>query len=165
LASHSTRFGGESKRVRLIVVANGAFEIRANPFSDDEFDRPRRVMLAKDPIDSTDVFLYHKTTYRRVYETAQNSCADSDDVLLWNERSELTESCIANLVLEIDKELFTPPIDCGLLPGTFRAWLLEQEKIKERVLKVSDLSVCSKIYLINSVRKWQTAELVFKPAV
>jgi len=147
----------------LIVAAEGGIEIQAYPLDKAESDRPKRIMLAKNPVNSADVFLYHKTTYRRLYETAQNDCPGSEDVLLWNERGELTESCIANLVVEIDGELFTPPVDCGLLPGTFRAWLHEQGKIKERILKVEDLHRCSKIYLVNSVRKWQAAELISKP--
>ena len=77
--------------------------------------------------------------------------------MLWNEKDELTESCIANIVVEIDGGLYTPPVDCGLLAGTFRAWLLDQGKIEERRLKIGDLARCSKIHLINSVRKWQEA--------
>jgi para-aminobenzoate synthetase/4-amino-4-deoxychorismate lyase len=106
------------------------------------------------------VFLYHKTTHRRIYEAAQQSCPGCDDVLLWNERGELTESCVANIVVERDGVLLTPPVDSGLLAGTFRAWLLSQGKIQEQVLKVVDLEKCSKIFLINSVRKWQDAVLL-----
>jgi branched-subunit amino acid aminotransferase/4-amino-4-deoxychorismate lyase len=78
-------------------------------------------------------------------------------VLLWNERREITESCVANIVVELDGSLVTPPVDSGLLAGTFRALLLERGTIRERVLMVDDLNRCSKIYLINSVRKWREA--------
>ena len=44
-----------------------------------------------------------------------------DDVILWNERGEITESCTANVVIDLDGELITPPIECGVLGGTFRA--------------------------------------------
>jgi para-aminobenzoate synthetase / 4-amino-4-deoxychorismate lyase len=163
LAGQVVHYSGEEKRVRLIVATDGNFEIQAFPLEKEESDQPKRIMLAKGPVNSADVFLYHKTTHRRLYEEAKNDCPGSEDVLLWNERGELTESCIANLIVEIDRELFTPPVDCGLLPGTFRAWLLEQGIIKEKILKVEDLNRCSKICLINSVRKWQAAELISKP--
>ena len=77
-----------------------------------------------------------------------------DDVLLYNENNEMTEFTIGNLVAEMDGELFTPPISCGLLAGTFRAHLLETGKIKECVIHKDDLANCAKIFLINSVRKW-----------
>ncbi|WP_345321523.1 hypothetical protein [Candidatus Villigracilis proximus] len=43
---------------------------------------------------------------------------------------------------------------CGLLAGTLRAHLLETGKIKERVIHKDELTHCTKIYLVNSVRKW-----------
>jgi para-aminobenzoate synthetase/4-amino-4-deoxychorismate lyase len=110
-----------------------------------------RVTLATKPINSSDRFLFHKTTRRDIY---------SDDVILWNERGEITESGIANVVARIDGELVTPPVSCGLLPGTFRAHLLDRGEIKERVITIEELKNASEIYLINSVRKWMKAELV-----
>ena len=47
------------------------------------------------------VWLYHKTTRREIYDEAAASRPDCDDVLLWNDRGELTESTIANVVVEI----------------------------------------------------------------
>ena len=82
-----------------------------------------------------------------------------DDVLLYNENNELTEFTIGNLVVEINGELFTPPLSCGLLAGTFRAHLLETQQIKERVIRKDELPGCTKIFLINSVRKWVEVEI------
>src|SRR5262249_42948757 len=83
-----------------------------------------------------------------------------DDVIFWNERGEVTESSIANVVVLIDDELFTPPISSGLLPGTFRDQLLAEGKIRERVITVEELKNAKQLFLINSVRKWMEAELV-----
>jgi para-aminobenzoate synthetase/4-amino-4-deoxychorismate lyase len=90
---------------------------------------------------------------------AQSGCPDCDDVLLWNEQSEITETCIANVVLELDGELVTPPVRCGLLPGTFRAWLLDQGIVREKVVTIKELKGSKHIYLVNSVRKWRDAIL------
>jgi para-aminobenzoate synthetase / 4-amino-4-deoxychorismate lyase len=155
LKSHAASYEGRPHRVRLLVANDGAVEIQAIPLAEAESLHPLRVKLAGAPVNSEDVFLYHKTTHRPVYEAALQSCSDCDDVLLWNERGELTESCIANIVVEMDGALLTPPVHSGLLAGTFRAWLLDQKKIREQVIKVSDLERCSGLYLINSVRKWQ----------
>ena len=122
-----------------------------------------KVCLAKEPIHSGNVFLYHKTTYREAYAKALSSAGvgppqehgDYDDVLLYNEHSELTEFTIGNLVVEMDGKLYTPPISCGLLAGTFRAQLLEMGQVEERTIRVEELKNCSKIFLVNSVRRWQ----------
>ena len=105
------------------------------------------------------MILFHKTTCRQVYESARNTEPNNDDVLLYNERGELTEFTIGNLVVELNGKLFTPPVSCGLLAGTFRSHLLETGKIKERVIRRDELAKCSMIFLINSVRKWVEVEL------
>jgi len=89
---------------------------------------------------------------RAVYERAREETAGYDEALLFNERGELTEACIANLVVELDGSLFTPPASCGLLPGTYRKWLLRNGKIRERVIYPADLRLCSRIFLANSLR-------------
>ena len=114
------------------------------------------VGLAEAAIDSSDRFLFHKTTKRDFY-LSRPGC---DDVILWNERGEVTESSIANIVVSIDDQLFTPPVSCGLLAGTFRDQLLAEGKIKERVIKVAELKQAKQFFLINSVRKWMKAKLV-----
>ena len=159
LLARCSDFSVEPMRVRLLIDSNGRPEIQADPLCGVKGDRPVRIMLAREAVNSADIFLYHKTTYRQIYEEARNSCSDCDDVLLWNEREEITESSIANVVVKIGEDLFTPPRDSGLLAGTFREWLLETGQIRERILKVRDLDRSSKIYLINSVRKWQEAIL------
>jgi para-aminobenzoate synthetase/4-amino-4-deoxychorismate lyase len=82
------------------------------------------------------------------------------DVLLWNGRGEVTESTIANLVVEVDGELLTPSLACGLLPGTMRARLLQEGRIREKVVRVDDLPRCTRLWLINSVRGWRECVLV-----
>jgi para-aminobenzoate synthetase/4-amino-4-deoxychorismate lyase len=66
------------------------------------------------------------------------------------------------VVLELDGELVTPPVRCGLLPGTFRAWLLDQEIVREKVVTIKGLKRSKRIYLVNSVRKWRDAVLRFQ---
>ena len=123
---------------------------------------PLRIGLAPAPIDRQDVFLYHKTTRRDVYEAARRSRPDCDDVLLWNERGEITETCLANVAVRLvgRGKLVTPPVDCGLLAGTLRGWLLEQGRLQEQVITVDDLAECREIYVLNSVRGMREAVLV-----
>jgi para-aminobenzoate synthetase/4-amino-4-deoxychorismate lyase len=149
-------------RLRLLLDRDGSITIQPFPLA-DEPEAPLRVRLALEPVSSDDVFLYHKTTWRLVYDKPRQSLPEYDDVLLYNERNELTESSIANLVLDLDGELVTPPVACGLLAGTFRAHLLAQGTIREKVVSISDLPRCRQIFLINSVRGWQKAEIIVSP--
>jgi len=51
-------------------------------------------------------------------------------------------------------------VNCGLLPGTMRASLIEEVEIREEVILVEDLKKDDKIYLINSVQGKREAVLV-----
>ncbi|MCU0566464.1 MAG: aminodeoxychorismate synthase component I [Oculatellaceae cyanobacterium Prado106] len=144
-------------KVRLLLAPNGDLSSQSDPIAAASAAPVLlNVGLAKSPIQSTNPWLYHKTTARQVYEQA--ALPGYDDVILWNERGEITESCTANLIVEWDGEWYTPPLHCGLLAGTYRAWLLQQGKVKERVIRVEDLPHCSRLFLVNSVRHQRQAQ-------
>lgn len=125
---------------------------------------PVLVALADRPVQSGNVWLRHKTTNRAVYTDALAAHPEAQDVLLWNERGELTETCHANLVLEIQGRRLTPALSSGLLPGVFRRHLLESGEIQEQVLLLQSLEAASRLFLINSVRRWCDIHLVRHPA-
>lgn len=112
------------------------------------------VALSSEPVSSENVFLFHKTTHRAVYTSRRAARPDVLDVLLSNERGELTEFTIGNVVLELDGQRVTPPRAAGLLAGVFREWLLEQDLVQERVLMVADVARATRCWLVNSVREW-----------
>lgn len=159
LGRHAAQLPPEPHKLRLLLAQDGKMALDSTPLKALGQPSPYRLRLASEPVDSHNLFLYHKTTRREVYEHARHLAEDCDDVLLWNERGELTESAIANLVLEIDGAMLTPPVDSGLLAGTYRAALLRQGKIAEHVLRREDLARASRIWLVNSVRRWMEARL------
>ncbi len=138
------------KRVKLYMNQRGEISGEVRDFQTG--DKAFRVCLANKPVNSGNRFLYHKTTNRDAYQDAV--IPGFDDVLLFNENDELTEFTIGNLVVKINGEFFTPPIECGLLAGTLRGELVASGEVKERVLKISDLAKCEAVFLINSLRKW-----------
>jgi para-aminobenzoate synthetase/4-amino-4-deoxychorismate lyase len=141
-------------KVRLLLQSNGAFDLL---WEIPGTSGPVRIRLAKTPVDTGDIFLYHKTTNRSVYEKALAECTCVDDVILWNQCGEITEASSSNIVLLLNNHYVTPPVKSGLLPGTQRAELINQGKLKEKVLYKTDLKNADEIILINSVRPWRKA--------
>lgn len=152
------------QRVRVFLDQAGKLASAAKAFEPEASLEVLKVGLAQQSIDSNDVFLFHKTTQRAVYESAREGLDEVDDVLLYNEAGELTEFTIGNLVAEIDGQLLTPPVACGLLPGTFRAHLMESGQVVERTIRVEQLKDCKQLFRINSVHKWQKVEIRRTPA-
>ena len=145
-------------RVRLLVARDGEPTIECTPYAAD--GRTWRVAFASTAVDSGDPFLTNKTTHREVYDAARRARPDVDDVLLSNERGEITESTIANVVAEIAGVRYTPPLACGLLGGVFRGELLASGQIHERVLTRTDMTNASHIWLVNSLREWIKVSVV-----
>ena len=143
--------------IRVLVGLGGAVELepRAMPMPD-----PNPVVVFDTrPIDRGDEFLRHKTTRRDRYDEARERFPEAYDVLLWNRLGQLCESTIANLVVEIDNEYRTPPVEAGLLPGTMRAELLDRGDIVEAMVTYDDLREADRVWLINSVRGWVEIEI------
>ncbi len=151
--------GDRDLRVRLTVDRRGRARVTVGPVVDSE-QRSVGVAIDMDPVDTADPFLFHKTTRRDVYESRLQRHPAADDVLLTNERGELTESSIANVAVKLHGEWFTPPMDAGCLPGVYRGVLLRDGTIAERSIPVEELAECEGIALLNSVRLWRPAFVV-----
>jgi para-aminobenzoate synthetase/4-amino-4-deoxychorismate lyase len=96
----------------------------------------------------------HKMTQRELYRSALNANPGFQDLMLCNPDGNITESCFANVVVKIDGNFFTPPLEVGLVAGVFRKVLLDSQLIRERNIYREELAAASEIYLINSVRGW-----------
>ncbi len=153
------QFPPTPQRVRLLLARNGEITCQAAALDVRPHPAPVRLKLARRRVDSRDPMRYHKTTDRDFYLAAKRQAGECDDVIFLNERSEVTEGCIYNIVIRLQGRLVTPAVQCGLLPGTFRAWLLDRGKIAEGIVRLKDLETASALYVINSVRKWQKAIL------
>ncbi|MQA29402.1 MAG: aminodeoxychorismate synthase component I [Luteitalea sp.] len=151
----AVRDASEVRRVRLLLSKDG--EVRAEEGAIGPGPTPMRVTMAAGPVDSQDVFLFHKTTNRAVYEAAR--VEGFDETILWNGDRQVTEATTANLVVEIDGRRLTPPAGCGLLAGTYRAELLDRGELEEAVIPVGELRRAERLWLINSVHEWRLAAL------
>ena len=144
--------------VRLTLARHGAMstDVRDLPRAEE----PVRVALDDEPVDPSDLWLFHKTTRRAPYDRRRERRPDVDDVVLVNDRSEVTESTIANLAVRLGDVWVTPPIDAGLLPGTYRSVLLREGALIERPVTVDEFRGAGELALLSSVRGWRPAVLV-----
>src|SRR4029450_10888793 len=115
---------------------------------------------ARNPVDPCDPFLCHKTTRRDVYTRGQAGRPDVADGTLWNTKGEITEAPIANVVVEIGGERWTPPRTCGLLPGIARGRLVDEGNVGERRIAVAELKKATRVWLVSALRGEVQATLI-----
>ncbi|RQD73173.1 aminodeoxychorismate synthase component I [Desulfonatronospira sp. MSAO_Bac3] len=149
----------EPHKIRLLVSRKGAVKVQAVKL-DTQNPGFSRLPLAASAVDPDNRFLYHKTTNREVYNQALAARPGCRDVLLYNHRGQATESTIANLAVEKNGELLTPPVSCGLLPGVYRSLMLEQGVIRESVLSIQDVLDSPRVFLMNSVRGMHQVDII-----
>ncbi len=81
-----------------------------------------------------------------------------DEVMLLNERGEVSECTSANIFLALDNEVWTPPLTSGCLPGVTRQILLEEIRapgvaIVEKTLFPADLERADEVFITSTTRQ------------
>ena len=148
-----------ARRVRLTLAADGRLSLAHQPLV--ALASPARVAIYLHPLSGDDVSRFHKSDLRLwLADIPAPGDAGVDDWLFTNSVGEVTESTIANLVVKHQGRWLTPPLNSGLLPGTYRQRLLDTGVIHEQAISEEMLRSCADIGLINSVRGWRSAILV-----
>jgi branched-chain amino acid aminotransferase len=92
------------------------------------------------------------TRYERAHEQGL------DEVILLNERGEVSECTSANVFIVSRDRVWTPPLSSGCLAGVTRAVLLEEVheaglKIEEKILRLEDLSAADEVFITSTTRE------------
>ncbi len=146
----------DTAMVRLRLDRSGAIAVDLAPLPARP-DRPLTLAVDVVPVDSAERWLYHKTTLRDPYTARRRRHPDADDVVMCNERGELTESTTANLAIHLDGRWWTPPLSSGCLPGVERGLLLDRGVLRERVLRPAALYRADAVAVVSSLRGWRRA--------
>jgi para-aminobenzoate synthetase/4-amino-4-deoxychorismate lyase len=148
----------EELRVRLLLDDAGSLEVQSEPLGVK--DGPVRLAVDTQAIDDRDIFHFHKTTNRSVYEQAAARHPAADDVVLVNGVGSATETTTANLAVRFGDEWVTPPIGDGCLPGILRARLIADGVLREETVPAGSLRQADELAVVNSLRGWRAARLV-----
>lgn len=150
-------------RLRLLLQKNGNIKIKTAILKPEK-NKIIKVTFSKKKVNSRNPFIYHKTTNRNMLdeEYSKSNKKGFDEIVFTNEKGQITEGAISNIIIKKNGFFYTPPVSCGLLNGVFRQFLLQRKKIplKEKVLYRKDLLEASHIYFINSVRGMRKVSLL-----
>lgn len=140
---------GEYK-VRLLLAKDGSISVELAEIN--ELQAPVVCYLAHHPVSSKHLFSRYKTTHRAHYDALMIKKSDNFSTLLYNEKGEVTEFTIGNIVIEKEGKLYTPPLLSGCLPGVYRNMLVDIKRVEEKILTINDVTSADAIFLTNSVR-------------
>ena len=135
-------------------------EIETSLLPDSDPSQVLSLCIDPEPVHSSDRTLFHKTTDRARYDQRTRRHPTVDDVILVNERGEVTETTRATVAVRLGDQWCTPPLHCGLLPGIQRARDLADGRLAERVITVDDLLGAHSVATLSSLRGWRAARVV-----
>ncbi|MQY43306.1 4-amino-4-deoxychorismate lyase [Epibacterium sp. SM1969] len=140
------------QRCRLQLGPNGHFEVTTAPMP--AAAKSWAFTVSTDRLQSGDLFLQHKSSRRAKYNEARANMVNGvDEILFLNERAELCEGTITNIVITTKSgERLTPARSSGCLPGVYRQSLIESGQVQEAVLHMGDLAGARAVHLVNSLR-------------
>jgi para-aminobenzoate synthetase/4-amino-4-deoxychorismate lyase len=116
--------------------------------------------LAAAPASTENVYLFHNTTNQRFADSMQRQHPDADVVVYCNERDEVAGALGGNIVVSLDGDWVTPPVECGNVPTGFRKQLVGEGVIIERIIQRAEMRVSSGIGLLDDIHGWRRVELV-----
>ncbi len=141
--------------VKFTLSADGVASVSATALRRPDWrNLPLRVLVSCHRTCDDDLFLYHKTTFRKFYdaELTRARQAGFHEVIFFNRDGLLTEGAISNIFLKIGNQWLTPELHCGLLPGIWRQKMLQELHAAEARLTGNDLRNAAQIIVGNSLR-------------
>lgn len=80
-----------------------------------------------------------------------------DEVVLLNERDEVSECTSANIFIANGNDVWTPPLNSGCLPGVTRAILVEEIRVPgirlgEKPIQLRDLESADEVFITSTTR-------------
>ena len=139
----------EQNKVRVRLRRDGSFDVSC---SQSAIQSERlTAALAFEPVDSSNPNLRFKTTSRAIFDRHLDAHPEADEVLLYNERGEITEFCRGNVVMRLDGGLVTPDPALGCLAGVGVARLVEAGGVSFGRVTLDHLRGCSDVTFVNSV--------------
>ncbi len=149
----------EPAKLRLLASRSGAIALETGPLP-EPLAAPLKTIALPNPVDPSDWRLAHKTSDRAFYEDALMAARShgAGEAVLVRDDGLVTEGSYTNIFVERDSMLLTPPASLGLLPGVFRAYLIEKTRAREAELTLNDLA--DGFMLGNAVRGLFKANLI-----
>lgn len=83
------------------------------------------------------------------YELCQSN--GFNEAIFLNEKEYVCEGCTTNIFIIKNKKIYTPSVQCGLLPGIVRQWVIKNFEVIEKEITKDELLNSDEVFLTNSL--------------
>ena len=150
----SVTYGNKSKGIRPSTLIT----CRDNPYNNEACLKGYKLTVSKYKKNENSPIIQHKTAnYLENFLANQNAVHEGfDDAVFLNTKNKITETTRSNIFFISKGTLHTPNIECGILPGIIRGWIIEKAaslgiKCRQGRYPLKMLLESDEIFIANSV--------------
>ena len=137
----------------LVTDKNIVISTRENTYKPNDYKKGFRLKISdmkRNPYSHT---IYYKTiNYTdNIIEKRLASNEGYQEVLFLNNNDEIAEGSVSNIFFVKDKKIYTPKIECGILNGIIRDWVICNYDVEEGRYGVEDMRLADEVFITNSV--------------
>lgn len=136
-----------------VTEENLIFNIRNLKYTKDHYENGFKAYFSKVLRNSTSRIVNFKTlNYLEniiEYEICQRN--GLNEAIFFNEQGYLCEGCTTNIFIVKNGKIYTPKIECGLLPGVVRKWVIDNFDVIETKITKDELLNSDEVFLTNSL--------------
>ena len=132
---------------------NNIFAWRKNNYTEDIYNRGFILKISELKRNKYSTITYLKSLNYLDNILEHRKCKEEgyDEVLFLNSDNEITEGSVSNIFFIKDNTIYTPSVNCGLLDGTIRKYILKNYSVIEGSFSSEELIKADEIFLTNSV--------------
>lgn len=144
----------EKMAIKIVITdKNSLITFREVPYSKEDYEKGFNITLSKVRRNSTSLLTYIKSTnyIENIIEKQKATKKGFNEVIFLNEKGFITEGATSNVFFIKDDIICTPKIQCGLLNGIMRKWIIKNFKVKEGDFTLEDIKKADEIFITNSL--------------
>lgn len=143
------------KRILKVAVSekNVIFSTRNHHYTEEMYQKGFQVCISKWRRNETSPFVSHKILNHaeNIIGKRKASLEKMDEVLFLNTEGFVSEGSCSNVFFVKGKQLITPSLECGLLPGVMRDTICKGEEVEERKIALEEFGEFDECFLTNSI--------------
>ena len=142
------------KALKILVTQRNIIILeREIDYKDEDYKKGFKLKLSKVIRNSTSSLTYIKSInyMENLMENQKAKEEGYNEVIFLNENGFVTEGSTSNIFMIKNKVIYTPKVECGLLDGILRKFIINNFKVIEKEITLKELLESDEIFITNSL--------------
>lgn len=143
-----------NKALKILVTQRNIIILERDiNYKDEDYKKGFKLKLSKVIRNSTSSLTYIKSInyIENLMENQKAKEEGYNEVIFLNENGFVTEGSTSNIFMIKNKIIYTPKVECGLLDGILRRFIINNFKVVEKVITLKELLKSDEIFITNSL--------------